>query len=179
MTEKIKARIMDEKKIERTLLRMATEIIERNRELEMVSLVGIQTRGVFLANRIQKILQKIEGIALEIGSLDITFFRDDLHLSEKQPAVKKTEIRFNIEGRHIVLFDDVLFTGRTVRAALDSLFDLGRPASVQLAVLIDRGHRELPIAADYKGKFLPTARNEKVKVLFKEIDQEDAVLICE
>jgi len=179
MSEKIKARIMDEKKIQRTLLRMATEIIEKNRELEKVKLVGIQTRGVFLAQRVQKILEEIEAVQLEMGVLDITFFRDDLHLSEHQPAVRKTEINFSVEAQHIVLFDDVLFTGRTVRAALDSLFDLGRPASVQLAVLIDRGHRELPISPDYRGKFLPTARSEIVKVLLKEIDREDAVLICE
>jgi pyrimidine operon attenuation protein / uracil phosphoribosyltransferase len=179
MDEKIKAKIMDEKKMDRACLRVAVEILERNRDTDKLALIGIQTRGVLVARRIQEQIRQTESIDLPLGVLDITLFRDDLHMHETQPPVKKTEIDFGIEGKDIVLIDDVLFTGRTIRAAMDSIFELGRPASVQLAVLIDRGHRELPIAADYRGKYLPTSRRERVKVLLKETDGSDQVLIME
>jgi pyrimidine operon attenuation protein / uracil phosphoribosyltransferase len=179
MEEKIKAKIMDDKKMKRTFLRLAMEILERNREDENLVLIGIQTKGVFVARRIQQLIKELENIDIPMGILDITMFRDDLHLHEKQPAVKKTQIDFSIEGRDIILIDDVVFTGRTIRAAMDSIFELGRPASVQLAVFIDRGHREMPISADFKGKYLPTSRRERVKVMLKEIDGKDQVLIME
>jgi pyrimidine operon attenuation protein/uracil phosphoribosyltransferase len=179
MEEKIKAKIMDEKKMKRTFLRLAMEILERNREAEKLVLIGIQTKGVFVARRIQQLVHELEGIELPLGILDITLFRDDLHKHEKQPAVKKTQIDFSIEDRDIVLIDDVVFTGRTIRAAMDSIFELGRPASVQLAAFIDRGHREMPICPDFKGKYLPTSRRERVKVMLKETDGQDQVLIME
>ncbi len=179
MDEKIKAKIMDEKKMQRTILRMAVEILERNRDADKLVLIGIQSRGVVVARRIQEQIRQAEGIELPLGVLDITLFRDDLHMHETQPPVKKTEIDFPVEGKDIVLIDDVLFTGRTIRAALDSIFDLGRPATVQLAVFIDRGHRELPIAADFRGKDLPTSRRERVRVQLQEIDGVDQVLIME
>jgi pyrimidine operon attenuation protein/uracil phosphoribosyltransferase len=179
MEEKIKAKIMDEKKMKRTFLRLAMEILERNREAENLVLIGIQSKGVFVARRIQQLIKELEGIDIPLGILDITMFRDDLHKHEKQPAVKKTQIDFSIEDRDIILIDDVVFTGRTIRAAMDSIFELGRPASVQLAAFIDRGHREMPICPDFKGKYLPTSRRERVKVMLKETDGQDQVLIME
>ncbi len=179
MAEKIKARIMDEKRMTRAIRRLATEIIERNRDIENLVLVGIRTRGVFLAQRFQKLIEEFEGVKIPLGILDITLYRDDIPKKGLQPEVKKTEIPFSIEDKDLILVDDVLFTGRTVRAALDSLMDLGRPKTVQLAVLIDRGHRELPIQADYVGKVLPTSKRERVKVMFKEYDGKDEVLITE
>jgi pyrimidine operon attenuation protein/uracil phosphoribosyltransferase len=179
MEEKIKAKIMDDKKMKRTFQRLAIEILEQNRETEKLVLIGIQTRGVYVARRIQQLIKEVENIDIPLGILDITMFRDDLHKHEQQPAVKKTQIDFNIEDRDIILIDDVLFTGRTIRAAMDSIFELGRPASVQLVVLIDRGHREMPISPDFKGKYLPTSRRERVKVMLQEIDGKDQVLIME
>ena len=179
MEEKIKAKIMDEKKMKRAFLRMAMEILEKNRDLENLALIGIQRKGVPIARRIQEMIRELENTEVPLGILDITLFRDDLHRHEFQPAVKKTELTFNIEDKDIVLIDDVLFTGRTIRAAMDSIFELGRPGSVQLAVFIDRGHRELPIAADFKGKYLPTSRRERVQVMLREIDGQDQVLILE
>ncbi|MBN2344904.1 MAG: bifunctional pyr operon transcriptional regulator/uracil phosphoribosyltransferase PyrR [Candidatus Aminicenantes bacterium] len=179
MEEKTKARIMDDKKMKRTLQRLSMEILERNRDARNLVLIGIQTRGVHVARRIQKLLKEMEGVDIPLGILDITMFRDDLHKHEKQPAVKKTQIDFSIEDRDIVLIDDVVFTGRTIRAAMDSIFELGRPASLQLAAFIDRGHRELPICPDFKGKYLPTSRRERVKVMLQEIDGKDQVLIME
>jgi pyrimidine operon attenuation protein/uracil phosphoribosyltransferase len=179
MEEKIKAKIMDEKKMKRTFLRLAMEILERNREVEKLALIGIQTRGVPIARRIQQRIKELEGLDIPLGILDITMFRDDLHQHEHQPAVKKTQIEFSIEGRDIILIDDVVFTGRTIRAAMDSIFELGRPASVQLAAFIDRGHREMPICPDFKGKYLPTSRRERVKVMLQETDGKDQVLIME
>lgn len=179
MEEKVKAKIMDDKKMKRTFQRLAMEILERNREAEKLVLIGIQTRGVHVARRIQSLIKELEGIDLPLGVLDITMFRDDLHKHEEQPAVKKTQINFSIEERDIVLIDDVVFTGRTIRAAMDSIFELGRPASVQLAVFIDRGHRELPICPDFKGKYLPTSRRERVKVMLQETDGKDQVMIME
>jgi pyrimidine operon attenuation protein / uracil phosphoribosyltransferase len=179
MEEKIKAKIKDEKKMRHTFLRIATEILERNRETDRLALIGIQTKGVYVARRIQKMIRELENVEIPLGVLDITLFRDDLHKHEVQLPVKKTEINFSVEDKDIVLIDDVIFTGRTIRAAMDCIFELGRPATVQLAVFIDRGHRELPIAPDFKGKYLPTARRERVNVMLKEIDGKDQVLIME
>lgn len=179
MSEKIKAKIMDEKKMKRTISRMAMEILEKNREIENLVIIGIQTKGVFIAKRIQKEIESIEGVKVPLGILDITLFRDDLHKQEQKPVIQKTEINFSIEDKNIILIDDVVFTGRTIRAAMDSIFELGRPSSVQLGAFIDRGHRELPICADFKGKYLPTSRRERVNVMLKEIDKIDQVLIME
>lgn len=179
MEEKIKARIMDAPKIKRAIHRMGTEIIERNRKLKNVVIVGIRTRGIYLGKRISKLIKKLENIEIPVGVLDITLYRDDFAELETQHMVKKTEINFPITGKDVLLVDDVLFTGRTIRAAMDSLIDLGRPKTIQLLILIDRGHRELPIRADYVGKFLPTSRRELVHVRLKEIDDTDEVLIAE
>jgi len=179
MDEKIKAKIMDEKKMMRAFQRIAVEILERNRDVENLVLIGIQKKGVFVADRIKQLIAEMENVNVPTGILDITLFRDDLHKHEQKPMVQKTEINFSIEDKDIILIDDVLFTGRTIRAAMDSIFELGRPSSVQLAVFIDRGHRELPISPDYKGKYLPTSRRERVNVNLKEIDEIDQVLIME
>jgi pyrimidine operon attenuation protein/uracil phosphoribosyltransferase len=179
MEEKIKARVMDSKKIKRAFQRIATEIVERNRDLNDLVIVGIRTRGVFIAKRIQQLIKSMEEASVPLGILDITLYRDDFSELEPQHIIKKTEISFDISDKDVLLVDDVIFTGRTTRAAMDSLFDLGRPRSIQLLVFIDRGHRELPIQPDYIGKFLPTSRREKVKVRLKEIDKIDEVLITE
>ncbi|MBL7082342.1 MAG: bifunctional pyr operon transcriptional regulator/uracil phosphoribosyltransferase PyrR [Candidatus Aminicenantes bacterium] len=179
MEEKIKARIMDSRKIRRSILRMTTEIIERNRNLKNLVIVGIRTRGIYLGKRISKLIKELEKIEIPVGVLDITLYRDDFSELEAQHMVKKTEINFSVAKKDVLLVDDVLFTGRTIRAAMDSLIDLGRPKTIQLLVLIDRGHRELPIRADYVGKFLPTSKREIVQVKLKEIDSEDEVLITE
>ncbi len=176
---KVKARVMDQRKIASTLKRLAMEVIERNRELENVAIVGIRTRGVIIGERILKLIEKLEGAKLDFGILDITLYRDDLSTIGPNPIVKGTEIDFDVTGRDIILVDDVLFSGRTVRAALDSIVDFGRPKTIQLLVLIDRGHRELPIQADYIGKTLPTSKREIVEVRLKEIDGSDEVLIVE
>lgn len=179
MEEKIKAKIMDEKKMERTFSRISMEILEKNRDLENLVLIGIQTKGVYVAKRIKKLIKGMENIELPLGVLDITLFRDDLHKKEHHPVIQKTEIKFSIEDKSIILIDDVLFTGRTIRAAMGSLFELGRPTNIQLAVFIDRGHRELPISPDFRGKYLPTSRRERVNVMLKEIEKKDQVLIME
>ncbi|MCD6454997.1 MAG: bifunctional pyr operon transcriptional regulator/uracil phosphoribosyltransferase PyrR [Candidatus Aminicenantes bacterium] len=179
MEEKVKARIMDARRISRVISRLATEILERNRYIENLALIGIRTRGVFLAGRIREAIKKMEGIELPMGILDITLYRDDIPTKGIQPEVKGTEIMFPVDDKDIILVDDVLFTGRTIRAAMDSIMDLGRPRTIQLAVLIDRGHRELPIQADYVGKVLPTSKHERVKVRLKEVDGIDEVLITE
>ncbi len=178
MADKIKARVMDTPKIKRAFNRIATEITERNRELDNLVIIGIRTRGVFIARRLAELIKEFEGIDVPVGVLDITLYRDDFSELE-QHSVKKTEINFTITGRDVLLVDDVLFTGRTIRAAMDSLVDLGRPKTIQLMVFIDRGHRELPIRADYVGKFLPTSRRENVRVHLKEIDNKDEVQIVE
>lgn len=175
MEEKVK--IMDSAGISRTLLRISHEIIERNKGVEDLILVGIRRRGVPLAKRVAKNIAAIEGVEVSVGILDITLYRDDLSTLSSQPVVHKTEIPFDIKDKKIVLVDDVVFTGRTVRAALDALSDLGRARSIQLAVLIDRGHRELPIRADYVGKNVPTSRDEVVEVRVEEFDGEDSVII--
>lgn len=179
MAEKIKARIMDSRKIKRAIHRMITEITERNRNLKNLVIVGIRTRGVFLGKRIAKLIKELENVDVPTGVLDITLYRDDFSELEAQHMVKKTEISFSVKKKDVLLIDDVLFTGRTIRAAMDSLMDLGRPKTIQVLVLIDRGHRELPIRADYVGKFLPTSKKEIVHVQFKEIDDIDEVLIAE
>ncbi|MGD8539117.1 MAG: bifunctional pyr operon transcriptional regulator/uracil phosphoribosyltransferase PyrR [Candidatus Aminicenantes bacterium] len=179
MEDKIKAKVMDARKIKRSLQRMTTEITERNRNLKNLVIVGIRTRGVHLAKRLSKLIKNQEGIDVPIGVLDITLYRDDFSELEAQHMVKKTEIDFSVAKKDVLLVDDVLFTGRTIRAAMDSLIDLGRPKTIQLLVLIDRGHRELPIRADYVGKVLPTSRREVVQVNLKDIDNADEVLITE
>lgn len=179
MEEKIKAKVMDARKIRKSLQRMTTEITERNRNLKNLVIVGIRTRGVHLARRLSKLIKTLEGIDVPIGVLDITLYRDDFSELEAQHMVKETKIDFSVAKKDVLLVDDVLFTGRTIRAAMDSLIDLGRPKTIQLLVLIDRGHRELPIRADYVGKVLPTSKREIVQVNLKEIDNADEVLITE
>jgi len=174
-----KAQVLDEQGIDRALTRIAHEILERTQGTEGLAMVGIRTRGVSLARRIADKIRAIEGEAPEVGVLDITLYRDDIGLLAEQPTVKATEIPFSVKGKTVILVDDVLFTGRTIRAALDALIDLGRPRMIQLAVLVDRGHRELPIRPDYVGKNLPTSRREAVAVLLKEHDGEDRVVIQE
>jgi len=177
MGGEIKARIMDKERIDRTITRIAHEIIERNKGVDDLVLIGIRTRGVPLAKRLAEKIEEIEGKKIKVGILDITLYRDDLTVIGPQPIVKETKIPFPITDKKVVLVDDVLFTGRTVRAALDSLIDFGRPRSIQLAVLIDRGHRELPIRADYVGKNVPTSLKELVEVRLTEEDGEDLVVI--
>ncbi|MFW6131590.1 MAG: bifunctional pyr operon transcriptional regulator/uracil phosphoribosyltransferase PyrR [Candidatus Aminicenantaceae bacterium] len=179
MEDKIKARVMDSKKIKRVINRMTTEIIEKNRNLKNLVIIGIRTRGIYLGKRITKKIKELENINIPVGVLDITLYRDDFSELEAQHIVQKTEIKFSIAKKNILLIDDVLFTGRTIRAAMDSLFDLGRPQKIQLLVLIDRGHRELPIRTDYVGKSLPTSKREVVQVKLKEVDDRDEVLITE
>lgn len=170
--------VMDAQAIERALTRVAHEVLEHNKGTEGLALVGIRSRGVHLAERLRDRIQAIEGVKVPTGIMDITLYRDDLSRSKQQPVVKGTQIPFAIEDMHVVLVDDVLYTGRSVRAALDALMDLGRPLQVQLVVLIDRGHRELPIRADYVGKNLPTAVTESVEVRLKESDGHDEVVIA-
>ena len=169
--------LMDAQEMARALSRISHEILERNKGIEGLALVGIRTGGVFLAQRLAARIQQIEKRDVPLGELDITLYRDDLSIRKDQPEIRKTTIPFNISDMKIVLVDDVLFTGRTIRAALDGLMDLGRPAEIQLAVLIDRGHRQLPIRANYVGKSIPTAREEKVQVFFEELGQDDRVSI--
>ena len=171
--------VMDADRMSRALTRIAHEILERNRGLDEIALVGIRTRGVPLARRIAAALKEITGVDVPTGALDITLYRDDLmrHAVGPQPVVRRTEIPFSIDARRILLVDDVLYTGRTIRSALDALIDFGRPRSIQLIVLVDRGHRELPIKADYVGKNLPTAPRQSVQVRLQEIDGEDEVLL--
>jgi pyrimidine operon attenuation protein / uracil phosphoribosyltransferase len=169
--------VMDADKIDRALTRIAHEILERHREVEDLVLVGIRTRGVPLAHRLQKKITAIEGKEIPVGILDITLYRDDLTTVGPHAVLKETKIHFPIDGKKIILVDDVLFTGRTIRAALDGLMDFGRPGVIQLAVLVDRGHRELPIRADFVGKNVPTGLEEMVEVLLQEDDGRDEVRI--
>jgi len=179
MTLRDKAQVLDEPGIDRALTRISHEILERAGGIDGLALVGIRTRGVSLARRIAERLQAIEGAKVPVGALDITLYRDDLGLKAEAPILRGTDIPFPVAGKTLVLVDDVLYTGRTIRAALDALMDLGRPRMIQLAVLIDRGHRELPIRPDYVGKNLPTARREIVQVRLREHDGEDGVVIQE
>lgn len=170
---------MDAEKIRRALVRIAHEIVEKNKGTEDLVLVGIRRRGVPLAQRLAKNIEKFEGVSLPVGILDITLYRDDLTTIDHQPVVQKTEVPFSITNKKVILVDDVLYTGRTVRAALDALIDLGRPQAIQLAILVDRGHRELPIRADYVGKNVPTSKKEIIAVNVVEIDGTDEVQILE
>jgi pyrimidine operon attenuation protein / uracil phosphoribosyltransferase len=175
--------LLDEESIRRTLSRIAHEIIERNDDLDTVALVGIHTRGVPIAQRLRRLVEERTGEELALGQLDITFHRDDVHVRagqaprRPQPIVRDTKLDFELEGRTVILVDDVLYTGRTIRAAIDALFEYGRPDRVQLAVLADRGHRELPIRPDYVGKNLPTTQTERVQVELVEIDEVDRVVL--
>lgn len=174
-----KATLMDEKALDRALSRIAHEILEHNKGVDNLCLVGIQRRGVPLARRIAARIGEFEGVVPEVGILDITFYRDDLSMLSEHPVINGTSIPFNINGLKIVLVDDVLYTGRTVRAAIEALFDMGRPAQIQLAIIVDRGHRELPIRADYIGKNVPTSRSELISVKVREIDGSDGVYLCD
>jgi len=174
-----KARIMDQDAVRRALTRIAHEIVERNKGTDELVIVGIRRRGVVVAQRLAQYIREIETKKVPTGILDITLYRDDLTTRADQPLVQKTEIPFSVTGKRVVLCDDVLYTGRTVRAAMDALIDLGRPQTIQLAVLVDRGHRELPIRADYVGKNVPTSHREQVSVKTQEFDGEDAVIIEE
>ena len=171
--------LMDSERMSRSLTRIAHEIVERNRGVGELALVGVRTRGVPIARRLAAILRDIAGAEVPTGALDITLYRDDLMKTAvgPQPIVRRTEIPFSIDGRRIVLVDDVLYTGRTIRAALDALIDFGRPSTIQLVVLVDRGHRELPIKADYVGKNVPTSRRETIHVRLAEIDGRDEVTL--
>ncbi len=174
-----KAQVLDATGIGRAITRIAHEIAERNKGVDGVVLIGLRSRGVELAHRIATKLAEIENTKVPVGALDITLYRDDFGRAATQPIVRRTEIAFSVDGKKVVLVDDVLFTGRTTRAALDGLMDLGRPRLVQLAVLVDRGHRELPIRADYVGKNVPTSQQEAVQVLLTEEDGVDKVVIYE
>lgn len=177
MLFKEKTKIMDEISLERTLKRLAHEILEKNKGIQDVVLIGIKRRGDLLAKRLATQIRRITGEDVAVGTLDITLYRDDLTTIAPQPVVHKTEIDFDLNGKKIILIDDVLFTGRTVRAAIDELIDFGRPALIQLLVLVDRGHREIPIRPDFVGKNLPTSRKEIVVVKLKELDGVDEVAI--
>ena len=177
--------VFDAEAVSRTLSRIAHEIIEGNPKLDRVALIGIQTRGVPLAQRLRRLIAERAGEEVQLGTLDITFYRDDVQVRggeaplHAQPLVRATTLDFPLEGMTCVLVDDVLYTGRTIRAAIEALFSYGRPARVQLAVLVDRGHRELPIRPDYVGKNLPTARNERIQVQLLEVDEVDRILLLE
>ena len=176
---KEKAKVLDSQAVARSLVRIAHEILEHNRTTDNLAIVGIRSRGVYLAQRLAECIKKIDNKEVPVGVLDITLYRDDLTLLGHQPIVHKTEIDFDINDKNIILVDDVLYTGRTIRCALSELIDFGRPKTIQLAVLVDRGHRELPIRADYVGKNIPTAQNETVEVRLTEIDAKDEVVIIE
>ena len=169
--------ILDAPSIERSITRIAHEILEKNKGTQNLTLVGIQTRGVVLAKRLQNALKEISSTEIPIGILDINLYRDDLTKVSEQPVIHKTEINFDLDNKIVVLVDDVLYTGRTIRCAMDALVDFGRPKRIELAVLIDRGHRELPIRADYAGKNIPTSQNETVEVCLEETDGRDEVVV--
>jgi len=179
MQEKIKATILTTQDIERVITRLAHEILEKNRGTENLVLVGLRTRGAHIAQRISNKIKEVEGSEIPTGFLDATFYRDDFRTRLKQPSVEVSSIPFAIDDKNIVLIDDVLYTGRTIRAALDALMDYGRPARIHLVVLVDRGHRELPIKADLVGKNIPTSVGEEIKVQLTEVDEEDAVYLIE
>ncbi|MBN6887088.1 pyrimidine operon attenuation protein / uracil phosphoribosyltransferase [Cytobacillus horneckiae] len=176
-----KAIVLDEQAIRRALTRIAHEIIEKNKGIEDCVLIGIKTRGIYLANRLAKRIEQIEGAKVAVGEIDITLYRDDLSkkTANQEPLVKGSDIPIDINEKKVIVIDDVLYTGRTVRAALDALIDIGRPSSIQLAVLVDRGHRELPIRADFVGKNIPTSSSEKIVVELDEVDSTDQVSIYE
>ena len=179
MTLKEKSKILDKTAIDKAIERMAHEIIEDTKDLANIAVIGIKNRGAYIGQRLADRIAKISKVTPPVGALDITLYRDDLTQVAEQPVVHATEIDFNLDAKKVVLVDDVLFTGRTIRCALDALIDFGRPAQIQLAVLVDRGHRELPIRADYVGKNVPTSVKEVVEVRLEESDGKDEVVICE
>ena len=176
---KIKTKVVDTDGLDRILTRISDEILEKNKGSKDLVLMGMRTRGEFLARRIRNKLKLIDGADLPLGVLDVTLYRDDFRMRIKQPEVSVSNITFDINEKHIILVDDVLYTGRTVRSAMNAIMDLGRPASIQLCILVDRGHRELPIRADYVGKNIPTSLNEEIKVRMTEVDEEDAIYLIE
>ncbi|AFN73581.1 bifunctional pyrimidine regulatory protein PyrR uracil phosphoribosyltransferase [Melioribacter roseus P3M-2] len=173
----IKAKIVDEEGLRRTITRLAHEIIEKNKGSKNIVLIGMRTRGEFIAERIKNKIKEIDNYEPPFGVLDVTLYRDDFRTRLKQPEVSVTNITFDINEKDVILIDDVLYTGRTARAALDAIMDLGRPNTIQLCVLVDRGHREMPIKADFVGKNIPTSINEEIKVKLKEIDGEDSIYL--
>ncbi|HPB00301.1 MAG TPA: bifunctional pyr operon transcriptional regulator/uracil phosphoribosyltransferase PyrR [Candidatus Marinimicrobia bacterium] len=179
MEFRIKARLADEQGVNRTITRLAHEIIENCKGTENVGIIGIRTRGDYLAKRLAHKIEEIENVKLPVGVLDVVMYRDDFRMKTKLPRVEVTDIPFDVDGKILILVDDVIYTGRTIRAALDALMDFGRPAAIQLAVLVDRGHRELPIKPDYVGKNIPTSIGEEVRVMIKEIDGRDEILLVE
>jgi len=176
---KIRTKVADSEGLDRILTRITHEILEKNKGSKDLVLIGMRTRGEFLARRIQSKLKNIDGADLPIGVLDVTLYRDDFRTRIKQPEISVSNITFDINDKYIILMDDVLYTGRTVRSAMNAIMDLGRPASIQLFILVDRGHRELPIRADYVGKNVPTSQNEEIKVKLSEVDEEDAIYLIE
>jgi len=179
MEFRVKARLADEQGVNRTITRLAHEIIENCKGTENVGIIGVRTRGDYLAKRLARKIEEIENVKLPVGVLDVVMYRDDFRMKTKLPRVEVTDIPFNVDGKILILVDDVIYTGRTIRAALDALMDFGRPAAIQLAVLVDRGHRELPIKPDYVGKNVPTSIGEEVRVMIKEIDGKDEILLVE
>ena len=179
MSKKIKADLLDEKQIQKTLIRLSHEIIEKNSDLDNLAIIGIRTRGDIIAKRIHSIIKDISNVNIETGTLDVTFYRDDFKTNLGSPKVGPSEILFNVDKKNIILVDDVLYTGRTIRAAMDEIFSLGRPKKIQLAVLIDRGHRELPIKSNYVGKNYPTSFNEHIHVYLNETDNDESVKLLE
>ena len=179
MKFRVKAKLVDADGVRRTLTRLAHEIIERNRGLQNLALIGMQTRGVHIADRLRKLIRDIEGGDVPMGVLDVTLYRDDFRIKFKRPQVQITHIDFDVDEKNLILVDDVIYTGRTVRAALDALMDLGRAARIQFVALVDRGHRELPIKPDFVGKNIPTSLGEEVRVRMAESDGEDAILLVE
>ncbi|MCQ2425934.1 MAG: bifunctional pyr operon transcriptional regulator/uracil phosphoribosyltransferase PyrR [Lachnospiraceae bacterium] len=176
---KVKAMLMDEMTLKRSLMRISHEILEKNKGTDGLVILGIRRRGKALAGMIRDNIEKIEGVRVPCGELDINFYRDDLTRASEQPVLRNTLLEVPIAGQKVILVDDVLYTGRTVRAGIEAIFSVGRPKEIQLAILIDRGHRELPIRADYVGKSIPTAKTETVRVLVPEFDGETAALLCE
>jgi len=179
MNFKTRSQLMDETALKRTITRLAHEIIERCKGTENIAVIGIRTRGEFVARRIAKKIEEVENTTVPVGVLDTVMYRDDFRRTKALPAMEITDIPFSVDDKILILVDDVIYTGRTIRAAMDALMDFGRPSAIQLAVLIDRGHRELPIKADYIGKSLPTAKNEEVRVQMREVDGRDEILLVE
>lgn len=179
LAKEIKSEIMNEADIKRALTRMAHEILEKNHGGEDLVLLGVRTRGVYVAERLAAVIEQVENVKVPVGVLDITLYRDDIAAKGGIPIVGESKVNFDLNGKKVILCDDVLYTGRTVRAALDAVFDLGRPSFVRLAVLVDRGHRELPVRADYVGKNIPTSHRETVEVRFDECDGYDTVILGE
>ena len=176
---RIKSKPVDRQGLERIVTRISHEILEKNKGSKNLAIIGMRTRGEFLANRIAEKIKKIDNAELPLGVLDATLYRDDFRTRLKQPEISVSNITFDLNEKNIILVDDVLYTGRTVRSALNALMDMGRPASIQLCILVDRGHRELPIRADYVGKNIPTSQNEEIKVKMNEVDGEDAIYLIE